>query len=52
MNAFFDSLGNTQYKELPEKLEAGTQNLAGILGFGEAINYINKVGIDNIHKKY
>ena len=51
MNAFFDSLGNIEYKELPEKLEAGTQNLAGIFGFGEAINYINKVGIDNIHKK-
>lgn len=51
MNAFFDSLGNIEYKELPEKLEAGTQNLAGIFGFGEAIDYINKVGIDNIHKK-
>lgn len=50
MNAFFDSLGNVGYKELPERLEAGTQNIAGILGFGKAIDYINEVGIDNIHK--
>lgn len=49
MNAFFDSLGNVGYKELPERLEAGTQNIAGILGFGKAIDYINEVGIDNIH---
>ena len=50
MNAFFDSLGNVEYKELPEKLEAGTQNIAGILGFGKAIDYINELGIENIHK--
>ena len=51
MNAFFDSLGNVEYKDLPERLEAGTQNLSGILGFGKAIDYINEVGINNIHKK-
>lgn len=51
MNAFFDSLGNVEYKELPEKLEAGTQNLAGILGFSKAIDYINSIGIDNIKKR-
>lgn len=50
MNAFFDSLMNVEYKELPERLEAGTQNIAGILGFGKAIDYINKLGIDNVHK--
>lgn len=50
MNAFFDSLMNVGYKELPEKLEAGTQNIAGILGFGAAIDYINELGIDNVHK--
>lgn len=51
MNAFFDSLGNVEYKELPEKLEAGTQNLSGILGFSKAIDYINSIGIDNIKRK-
>lgn len=50
MNAFFDSLMNVEYKELPEKLEAGTPNIAGILGFGKAMDYINELGIDNIHK--
>lgn len=50
MNAFFDSLGNVEYKELPEKLEAGTQNIAGIVGFGKAIDYINELGIENVHK--
>lgn len=50
MNAFFDSLMNVEYKELPEKLEAGTQNISGIIGFGKAIDYINELGIENIHK--
>lgn len=51
MNASFDSMQNVELKELPERLEAGTQNLAGIFGFGKALDYINEVGIDNIHKK-
>lgn len=50
MNSYFDSLMNVEYKDLPEKLEAGTLNIAGILGFGAAIDYIEKLGIENIHK--
>lgn len=50
MNSFFESTGEVEYKELPERLEAGTQNIAGVIGMGEAIDYINKIGIDNIHK--
>ena len=50
MNAFFDSNKNVLYKEVPQKLEAGTQNIAGIMGLGAAIDYINKVGIKNIHE--
>ena len=50
MNLFFESTGEVEYKELPERLEAGTQNIAGVIGMGEAIDYINKIGIDNIHK--
>ncbi len=50
MNMFFDSNKNVLYKELPQKLEAGTQNIAGILGLGAAIDYINKIGIENIHE--
>ena len=50
MNSFFESTGEVEYKELPERLEAGTQNIAGVIGMGEAIDYINKIGIDNIRK--
>ena len=38
----------TTYAELPHKFEAGTPNIVGAIGFGEAINYLNKVGFDNI----
>lgn len=44
----FDSPKEIIYKELPYKLEAGTQNIAGVIGFKEAINYINNIGIDKI----
>ena len=50
MNAFFDSLMNVEYKNLPYKLEAGTPNIAGVIGFGSALDYIEKLGLDNIHK--
>ena len=46
----FDSPNEIIYKELPYKLEAGTPNIAGVLGLGEAIKYINNIGIDNIEK--
>lgn len=49
MTISFDDADNIVYKELPYKLEAGTQNIAGVIGFMEAINYINEIGIDNIH---
>ena len=50
MNTFFESTGEVEYKELPERLEAGTQNIAGVIGMGAAIDYINEMGIENIHK--
>lgn len=50
MNTFFESNGDIEYKDLPERLEAGTQNIAGVIGTGKAIDYINSIGIDNIHK--
>ena len=45
----FDEHNNIIYKELPYRLEAGTRNISGVIGFMEAINYINEIGIDNIH---
>ena len=50
MTISFDSPTEIIYKELPYKLEAGTQNIAGAIGFMEAIYYINKIGIDNIEE--
>ena len=38
----------TTYADLPHKFEAGTPNIAGVIGFGEAVNYLNKIGFDNI----
>ncbi len=50
MNVSFASPDKIEYKELPYRLEPGTQNIAGIIGFGRAIDYINKIGIDNIEE--
>ena len=36
--------------EAPAKFEAGTLNLAGIIGFGEAVRFIKSIGIENIEK--
>jgi cysteine desulfurase/selenocysteine lyase len=40
----------TTYNELPFKFEAGTPNIGGAIGLGEAIDYVNKIGIENIAK--
>ena len=39
------------YKSLPYKLEAGTLNISGIIGYKESIKYINELGINNINKR-
>jgi cysteine desulfurase/selenocysteine lyase len=38
----------TTYNELPYKFEAGTPNIAGIVGLGAAVDYLQSVGLDNI----
>ena len=50
MNNFFESDKSLEYKELPLRLEAGTMNISGILGFRKAIEYLNNIGMDNITK--
>ena len=40
----------TTYDGLPHKFEAGTPNIAGGIGFGSVIEYINGIGLDNILK--
>ena len=44
----FVSLENAEWNNLPEKFEAGTQNIAGAIGLAGAIKYLKKIGIKNI----
>lgn len=38
----------TLYNDLPYKFEAGTPNIGGAIGLGAAIDYVDRLGIDNI----
>jgi cysteine desulfurase/selenocysteine lyase len=37
------------YKEVPYRFEAGTPNIAGVLGLGAALQFVQEVGVVNIH---
>ena len=50
MNARFDSTGYLSLDDLPYRLEAGTQNVAGILGLAKACRYLENIGFDKIHE--
>src|SRR5579859_1934321 len=38
----------TLYNVIPYKFEAGTPNIAGVIGLGAGIDYVNRVGLENI----
>ncbi|MEL4456618.1 cysteine desulfurase [Lutimonas vermicola] len=38
----------TTYAELPHKFEAGTPNIAGVIAFGVALDYMNSIGFNQI----
>ena len=38
------------WTELPWKFEAGTPNIAGAIGLGAAIDYLEKIGMEAVHK--
>ena len=40
----------TTFAPLPNKFEAGTQNVEGVVGLGAAIDYIQKIGYDKIRE--
>ena len=42
------SFEKTTYNTHPHKFEAGTPNIAGVIGLNEALKYVNKIGIGNI----
>ena len=41
---------HTNYNEVPYKFEAGTPNIADVVGFGAAVEYLEKIGMENIRK--
>ncbi|MGV6846052.1 MAG: aminotransferase class V-fold PLP-dependent enzyme [Lutibacter sp.] len=38
---------STSYADLPYKFEAGTPNIAGVIAFGTALDYLNNIGYEN-----
>jgi cysteine desulfurase/selenocysteine lyase len=38
----------TVFKESPHKFEAGTPHIAGVIGFGAAVEYLSALGMDNV----
>ena len=42
------SFDKTTYNELPYKFEAGTPNIAGVIGLGAAIDYLQAIGMQRI----
>jgi cysteine desulfurase / selenocysteine lyase len=44
------NLNKTKLNELPFKFEAGTPNISGVFGLGEAIEYIKKISFEKIHE--
>ncbi len=46
-----DSAYEYQPDYYPNRLETGTLNVPGIIGLGEGIKFIRKIGVENIHKK-
>ena len=40
----------TTWNDLPYKFEAGTPNIADVIGFGAAIDYLTNLGMDNVRE--
>jgi len=41
---------NVTWNRAPLKFEAGTQNIGGVIAFGEVIKYLEELGLDNIYE--
>ncbi|MDP6977900.1 MAG: cysteine desulfurase [Myxococcota bacterium] len=42
------SFEKTTYAEVPARFEAGTPDIAGVIGFGEALDYLEQIGMSAI----
>ncbi len=40
----------TRYNDLPYKFEGGTPNIADVIGFAAAIDYLNDIGMDKVRE--
>ncbi len=49
-NARYDKECHLKLKDIPTRFESGTPNIAGVIGFGAAIDYLNEIGFANIHE--
>lgn len=49
MNQTFEADGTYELKVGPSKFEAGTPPIAEVIGLGEAVKYLQGIGMDNIH---
>lgn len=47
VNSNYDSF---EKEKVPERFEAGLQNYSGIIGFAEALRYLNRIGLEEIEK--
>jgi cysteine desulfurase / selenocysteine lyase len=50
MNARFDKSGKYSYVKVPYRFEAGSQNVDGAIGLASAVQFLESIGLDNIHK--
>ena len=50
MNSFFEDDFSYELKDVPIKFEAGTPPIAEVIGLGEAIKYLDKIGMNNINE--
>ncbi len=41
----------TVFNDPPHKFEAGTPNIAGVIGLGAAVDYLDAIGMENIHQR-
>ncbi len=44
------SLQESTWNDLPYKYEAGTPNIADVIAFGEALDYLTRLGMDNVRE--
>lgn len=46
----FVNLYESTWKDVPARFESGTPIIAGAIGLATAIDFLNEIGIDNIHR--